>query len=58
VTIGRQHGDDSVEVAVFHVEFNNAALDVLDVDHDVCSKQFWCYALREFGPLKAAQCVA
>jgi hypothetical protein len=28
-----KHVDDSVEVAMFHVEFDNTALDLLDVDH-------------------------
>jgi hypothetical protein len=36
VTVADKHVDDGVEVAMFHVEFNNAALDLLDVDH-VCN---------------------
>jgi hypothetical protein len=33
MAIPRQHVDDSVEVAMFHVEFNNTAVNLLDVDH-------------------------
>jgi len=33
VTVTGQHVYDSVEVAMFHVEFDNAAMDLLDVDH-------------------------
>jgi hypothetical protein len=33
MAVAGQHVYDSVEVAVFHVEFNNTAVDLLDVDH-------------------------
>jgi hypothetical protein len=46
MAVRRQHRNDGIEVAVFHVEFNDAALDVLDVGHDGCSKQFCSKRLR------------
>jgi hypothetical protein len=37
MTVRRQQGDDGVEVAVLHIEFDNTALDVLYVSHVGCS---------------------
>jgi hypothetical protein len=33
MAVPSQHLDDSVEVAMFHVQFNNPAMDVLCVRH-------------------------
>jgi hypothetical protein len=33
MAVPRQHLDDGVEVAMFHVQFNNPAVDVLCVGH-------------------------
>ena len=41
VAIEHQHVYDRVEVSMFNVEFDQAALDVLDVIHGGCSEQFY-----------------
>jgi hypothetical protein len=55
MTVAGQHVDDSVEVAMFHVEFNNTAVNLLNVDHVGISSwrggwvggRNYCYGLQQ-----------
>ena len=43
VPVQDEHVYDRIEVAMFNVEFDQATLDILDVIHEWCSKQYYVF---------------